>query len=839
MKKIIYTFCITFLCSMQFVLAQNVNIPDAAFKAILVGDPNINTNNDGEIQVSEAEAYTGGIGDGIGRVSDATGIEAFININYVEFDLCNISSLDLSHNIQLGGIRISDCQITNLNLPATSLLTYLYCWQVPLTSIDISKNPALTNFYCGLTNVTSIDVSHNPALTFFNCYGNTLLTSLNLKNGHNAQLTGLYATNNPNLTCIQVDDPAYMDAHWSSGKDVGASFSTNCGTDPIVNIPDANFKAALVGNNSINTNGDGEIQVSEAEAFSDYMDVSNQGITDLTGIAAFKNLLGLTCSNNALTSLNLASNTALTWLDCNSNQLTNLDVSHNTQLNTLLCRFNQLTNLDVSNNSLLSTLGCSYNQITALNVSQNLQLLTLVCSSNNIESLDCSNNIALSFFDCSNNKLSQLNVKNGNNANLTYFDAQLNASLTCIQVDDASYMSTNWNNWKDATANYSTNCGSCNVYNASFAIATGSSSNICSGGSTNIAVNISSASATSSYFDVHYTTGGSGTTTRYVVTGPDVSIPITVSPAATATYTLADVTDAFGCTAIIQDTFATVTVNPLILFFRDADGDGYGDAATAIESCEQPAGYVTDNTDCNDNDNTIFPGAPELCDGKDNNCNGQTDEGCTANISINDVSVKEGNKGQKTLKFTVSLSAASAKRVKVNYATQDGTAIAPGDYIAQSGTLIFKPGKVTATVSILINGDRIGEPDESFSVVLTNANNAGITKATGTGTILNDDKTNFAATSISANVSTETKAVVMPNPANSFVNVQVKGFSGLVTVSLMNVQGKTVQQQKQQTGKTFSNQLQLNVSSLTAGLYILVITDEKGNRSTEKLIVQH
>lgn len=60
-----------------------------------------------------------------------------------------------------------------------------------------------------------------------------------------------------------------------------------------VNIPDANFKAYLVGNSAINTNADTEIQVSEAMAFTGNIFASNLGITDLTGVEAFTSLDGL------------------------------------------------------------------------------------------------------------------------------------------------------------------------------------------------------------------------------------------------------------------------------------------------------------------------------------------------------------------------------------------------------------------------------------------------------------------------------------------------------------------------------------------------------------------
>jgi len=74
-----------------------------------------------------------------------------------------------------------------------------------------------------------------------------------------------------------------------------------------------------------------------------------------------------------------------------------------------------------------------------------------------------------------------------------------------------------------------------------------------------------------------------------------------------------------------------------ILWYQDADGDGYGNPAFTVQQCTQPVGYVTNNTDCNDNNASINPGATtELCNGVDDNCNGQIDEGLPSNTYYRD-----------------------------------------------------------------------------------------------------------------------------------------------------------------------------------------------------------
>jgi hypothetical protein len=110
-------------------------------------------------------------------------------------------------------------------------------------------------------------------------------------------------------------------------------------------------------------------------------------------------------------------------------------------------------------------------------------------------------------------------------------------------------------------------------------------------------------------------------------------------------------------------------------------------------------------------------------------------------------SVVEGNGGSKTVTLTVTLSAASASTVTVGYATANGTATAGSDYQATSGTLTFAPGVTTQTISITIYGDKTKEPNETFTVTLSNPTNATIASGAGTATvtITNDDSRLTAA----------------------------------------------------------------------------------------------
>ena len=116
-----------------------------------------------------------------------------------------------------------------------------------------------------------------------------------------------------------------------------------------------------------------------------------------------------------------------------------------------------------------------------------------------------------------------------------------------------------------------------------------------------------------------------------------------------------------------------------------------------------------------------------------------TDDDAPPSLSVSDVSVTEGNGSAVSAVFTVSLSSASGKTVNVDHATADGTATAPADYAAGTGSLTFTPGQTNKTVTVIVAGDSLDEIDETFTLNLSNAVNATIADGSGLGTILDND----------------------------------------------------------------------------------------------------
>ncbi len=201
------------LISSLSVKSQIVNIPDANFKAYLVNNPAINTGGGPEIEVSEAQAFTGPMNCYNLGITNLTGIEAFTSLTTLKCYDNPLMGFNLSSNTSLSFLDCTNCQLTSLNLSANTNLTELYCYNNLLTSLDLSANTLLTHLYCYENNITSLDFSNNPGLVALDCFGNQL-TYLNLASGNNTALSYIDAGANPGLTCVYVDNAAYSTNSW-------------------------------------------------------------------------------------------------------------------------------------------------------------------------------------------------------------------------------------------------------------------------------------------------------------------------------------------------------------------------------------------------------------------------------------------------------------------------------------------------------------------------------------------------------------------------------------------------------------------------------------------------
>ena len=222
------TLLLTLLLVPMMSFGQNVTIPDANFKSYLVNNSSINTNNDSEIQVSEANAFIGTINCPNLSISDLTGIEAFTALTGLSCGSNQLTSLDVSGATALVTLNCAFNQLTPLDLSNNNALIEIDCEDNQLTSLDVSNNNALTILSCGNNLLTSLDISSCNALTGLFCFDNEQLQCLNLKNGNNTVMS-LYLFGNPNLTCIEVDDENYSTTNWTGANiDSQIYFSTGC-----------------------------------------------------------------------------------------------------------------------------------------------------------------------------------------------------------------------------------------------------------------------------------------------------------------------------------------------------------------------------------------------------------------------------------------------------------------------------------------------------------------------------------------------------------------------------------------------------------------------------------
>jgi len=337
--------------------AQIVNIPDENFKSALLDytDPVIDTNDDGEIQVSEAE-FVMNLNVYSSNISDLTGIEAFSNLNSLIANSNNLISMDFSLP-ELRSLSVSYNGISDINLLNFPLIESLNLRNTNITSIDLSAVPFLEVLNLRNTNITSIDLSTVPLLEVLNLNYNELQT--------------LDVSNNTLLEDLQIADNSIsnLDITMCTELELLSAFDNN-----LLEIDlsqNTNLRIALItGNNFENLNFTTNTMISQ-----------------------------LFVGNSELTSLNLSANINLEQLN--------------------IVNAESLTNLNLTNNQILKYLFVENSFLESLETSNNGNLVWVFLINTHFSSLDFSNNADLLRLSIQGNPtLNSLNLKNGNNLNI-------------------------------------------------------------------------------------------------------------------------------------------------------------------------------------------------------------------------------------------------------------------------------------------------------------------------------------------------------------------------------------------------------------------------------------
>jgi N-acetylneuraminic acid mutarotase len=332
-------------------LNEHVFIPDTAFHHALI-DEGVDINGDSLISYSEAEAVNslnveGGVS---GRITDLSGIQAFINLDTLycsrnllsslDVSACTrlrylecgdsygylgkanlLTNLDLRNNTALTYLDCSGNYINNLNLSNNAELKYLLCTFNEITSLDlaknsklallcsginqlaslnVTKNSALKSLSCYENQLTSLDVSNNPELTSLSC-GENQLTNLDISN--NTAITSLGLTNMPNLfeVCVWTL-PFPPDGNYIDITDYGSPniyFTTECSDyiSPYIIDTDTQFLPDSI---AVSSSEDGMIYLVPQETDKDILAIRGASIDSVEAIANTSVSISLSGLDNGL-----------------------------------------------------------------------------------------------------------------------------------------------------------------------------------------------------------------------------------------------------------------------------------------------------------------------------------------------------------------------------------------------------------------------------------------------------------------------------------------------------------------------------------------------------------
>ncbi len=195
--------------------AQFTSIPDAFFELYLVNQ-GIDTDGviNGQVLTSDISDETELVLDGL-QIEDLSGLEDFASLEFLSLAIMpGITSLDISQNGSLGRLSIDGLNLATLDVSHNLDLyrIFLSFFADPplnmLTILDVSNNLFLDHLNISGGFITNIDVSNNTLIDYLELVHMDDLDTVNLKSGNNESIDFLRILDNPNLLCVQVDNPA-------------------------------------------------------------------------------------------------------------------------------------------------------------------------------------------------------------------------------------------------------------------------------------------------------------------------------------------------------------------------------------------------------------------------------------------------------------------------------------------------------------------------------------------------------------------------------------------------------------------------------------------------------
>ncbi len=269
----------------------------------------------------------------------------------------------------------------------------------------------------------------------------------------------------------------------------------------------------------------------------------------------------------------------------------------------------------------------------------------------------------------------------------------------------------------------------------------------------------------------------------------------------------------------------TIDEGLAVTYYADADADGFGDATVSMVSCSAMAGFVTDNTDCDDTNAAVNPSATEVCDGTDNNCDGTIDEGLAVTYYADVDADGFGNPAVSMLSCS-----AMAGFVTDNTDCDDtNAAVNPSAVEVCDGLDNNCDGTIPA--------DEVDGDNDTFSACEGDCNDTNANVYPGATEIANngidedcdgqDLMTGVAETLL------ERLLLVTPNPFSTALKLSCDCTANL-NYTLYDQLGRSLKQGKVQLNY---GSVEINTPDLAPGIYYLSIMDEAGNAFFAKRLV--